>query len=298
MQRSRSIHALLCAGAVFLAALPARTAGIDVGAQEKILKSSEDFRFRVDACLKLGNSGDFKARKPLELALEDPHPTVRQAAASGLAKLGDNLAIAALESRLAKEKNAPTHSAIESAIGTLKTSSGAGGGSGGGPVAAGGSGAAAAPPNWAETKYVVKLQKVLNTSGVRGDQLAAVFEASTRAKLNSIPGVYVLPSGSAQTAMLAQATSKGIPVLGVDAKVVLLDQANFAGDVKIQAKVAYAITKLMVIKSAIEGNASSIGSASSAKNPNSLIKLQDMAIDGAVSSAMGKAPTALAAAAK
>lgn len=294
MLRSRSLHALMCAGAVLLAALPARTAGIDVVAQEKIIRNAEDFRFRVDACLKLGNSGDFKARKPLELALDDPHPTVRQAAAGALSKLGDVLAIAALEARAGKEKNPPTQAAIDNALATLRASSAA---SGAGPSAAGAS-TSAPPPNWAQTKFVVKLQKVMNTSGVRGEQLAAVFEASTRAKLNSLPGVYVLPSGAAQTAMLAQATAKGIPVLGMDARVVVLDQANFAGDVKIQAKVAYAITKLMVIKSAIEGNASSIGSASSAKNPVSLMKLQDMAVDGAVASAMGKAPTALAAAAK
>jgi hypothetical protein len=295
MPRSRSLHALLCAAAVFLAASPARTAGIDVAAQEKILKTSADFRFRVDACLKLGSSGDFKARKPLEAALDDPHPTVRQAAASALAKLGDALAIAALEARQGKEQNAPTLAAVESAINTLKT---AGGGATSGSAGAGSKAMASAPPDWKSTKYVVKLQKVTNGSGVRGEQLAAVFEASTRNKLRDIPGVYVLPGDSTATAMLAQATTKGIPVLGIDAKVVLLDQANFAGDVKIQAKVAYAITKVMVIKSAIEGNASSIGSASSAKNPSSLVKLQDMAVDGAVASAMGKAPTALAAAAK
>ncbi|MGZ3477949.1 MAG: HEAT repeat domain-containing protein, partial [Polyangiales bacterium] len=70
------------AGALFLTVTPARTAGTDVAAQTKILKTAEDFRSRVDACMKLGASGDFKARKPLEEALEDPHPTVRQAAAS------------------------------------------------------------------------------------------------------------------------------------------------------------------------------------------------------------------------
>lgn len=290
MERRRWIHALLCAGAVLFAALPARTAGTDVAAQAKILKTADDFRFRVDACLKLGSSGDFKARAPLEGALDDPHPTVRQAAASALAKLGDVLALAALEARLGKEKNPPTKSAIEGAISTLKTS---GGGASGGANAT-----SVAAPDWSKTRYVVKLQRVSNTSGVRGDALAAVLESSTRAKLTAIPGVYVLPGDSTQTAMLAQASSKGIPVLGVDAKVVLLDQATFAGDLKIQAKVAYAISKLQVIKSAIEGNASSIGSANSAKNPQSLIKLQDMAVDGAVASAMGKAPTALAAAIK
>jgi HEAT repeat protein len=283
----RSIHALLAAGALLLFALPARTAGTDVAAQEKILKSADDFRFRVDACLKLGASGDFKARKPLEYALEDPHPTVRQAAASGLSKLGDALAIAALEVRLGKEKNAPTKSAIENSIASLKSAT---------PVSTGMTSSIA--PDWAKTKMVVKLQRVANDSGVRGDKLAAVLEGSTRAKLAAIPGVFVLPNDSAATPIMAQALSKGVPVLGVDAKVVMLDQATFAGDLKIQAKVSYAISKTQVIKSAIEGNASSIGSLSSAKNPQSLIKLQDMAVDGAVASAMGKAPSALAAAVK
>lgn len=270
-----------------LLALPARTAGTDVAAQEKILKTADDFRFRVDACLKLGSSGDAKARKPLEYALEDPHPTVRQAAASGLAKLGDVLAVPALEARVAKEKNAPTKTALSNAIGALKTSA---------PttsVTISGS-----APDWAHTKMVVKLQRIANDTGVRGDKLAAVLEGSTRAKLAAIPGVYVVPSDAQASPIMAQAASKGVPILGVDAKVVMLDQATFAGDLKIQAKVSYAISKLSVIKSAIEGNASSIGSLNSAKNPQSLIKLQDMAVDGAVASAMGKAPSALAAAIK
>jgi hypothetical protein len=288
MRGRRSIHALLAAGAILLLAIPARTAGTDVAAQEKILKTADDFRFRVDACLKLGTSGDFKARKPLEYALEDPHPTVRQAAASALAKLGDSLAVPALEGRLGKEKNAPTKSTIESAIASLKTS---------GPTTSGG-GSSTAAPDWTKTKYVVKLQRIANDTGVRGDKLAAVLEDSTRAKLNAIPGVYVLPSDTSATPILSQAISKGLPVLGVDAKVVMLDQSPFAGDLKIQAKVSYAISKTQVIKSAIEGNASALGSLNSAKNPASLIKLQDMALDGAVASAMGKAPSALAAAVK
>ncbi len=266
-------------------------ASIDVAAQEKILKTADDFRFRVDACLKLGSSGDFKARKPLELALEDPHPTVRQAAAGALAKLGDVLAVAALESRLAHEKNAPTKSAIQSAITSLKASGG------GASSSSFSSASGAAAPDWSKTKYLIKLQRIANATTIRGEALAAVLEASIRAKLSSIPGVFVLPSSDATaTPFMSQATSKGIPILGIDAKVVLLDQAMFAGDLKVQAKVSFAISKTQVIKSSIEGNASSIGAASASKNPNSLAKLQDMAVDGAVASAMGKAPTAFAAA--
>ncbi len=267
----------------------ASTAGTDVAAQAKILKTAEDFRFRVDACLKLGASGDFAARKPLEAALEDPHPTVRQAAAGALAKLGDVLAVAALEVRLAKEKNAPTKSALQSAVAQLKA------GAGSSTSKATSAGAA---PDWGKTRWVVKLQRVANSTGVRGDQLAAVLETSARSRFSAIEGVYVLPSDSSAAPMIATAGSKGIPVLGVDAKVVVLDQAMFAGDLKIQAKVSFAISKLQVIKSSIEGNASSIGAASAAKNPTSLAKLQDMAVDGAVTSAMAKAPNALAAAGK
>jgi hypothetical protein len=109
--------------------------------------------------------------------------------------------------------------------------------------------------------------------------------------------VYVLPDGAAGVTLAATAQQKGLPVLGVDATVASLDQGSFAGDLKIQAKVSFAITKLQVIKASIEGNASSIGSPSASKNPASLAKLQDMAVDGAVTSAMAKAPTAFKAAA-
>lgn len=287
--------AVLLSCALALAGTPARTAGVDVAAQAKILKTAEDFRFRVDACLKLGASGDFKARKPLEGALDDPHPTVRQAAASALGKLGDVLAIPALEDRLGKEKNPPTKQAIESTITALKASGGVGGGGGGGGNA-GGTGAA---PNWGTVKYVVKLNKINNETGVRGAELSKVLEEASRRKFGGIDGVYVLPSDSATMGKyINEAQSKGVPVLGVDGRLVSLDRSKFAGDLRIQAKVSFAFSKLAVIKSSIEGNASSIGNASVEKNQKSLEKLEDMAVDGAVMSAMVKAPTAIAAASK
>ena len=270
-------------------------AGIDVAAQGKILKTAEDFRFRVDACLKLGASGDFKARKPLEGALDDPHPTVRQAAASALAKLGDILAVPALEARLEKEKNPPTKNSIESAIASLKASGGVGG-----PTAVSAPTlVATGPPVWTNVKYLVKLAKVNNdASSARGPALAKVLEEAARRKFGAIDGVYVLPSDpTTASTYLNQAVAKGVPVLGVDSRLVSLDRSKFAGDLRIQAKVAFAFSKLQVIKSSIEGNASTIGNASAEKNPKSLEKLEDMAVDGAVMSAMAKAPTAIAAAA-
>ena len=294
IQRGKQLAAALATATIVLAAAPrpGSSATSETDKTAKILASSDDYRVRLGAALTLGNSGDLKARKPLEGALDDPHPSVRQAAASALAKLGDALAIPALEEHSKKEPNAPTKAAMVKAIADLKaaptttatattlsatTSTGA--------------------PNWAATTIVVKLTKVTNTSGVRGEALASVLNKSARSRFAGIPGVFVLPEDSTAATLLSTAQQKGLPVLGVDAGIVSLDEATFAGDLKVQAKVSFAITKLAVVKASIEGNASSIGSSTAKTNAASLAKLQDMAVDGAVTSAMGKAPTALKAAA-
>ena len=289
----RLVHGLLAA-ILIVTATPrlGHSGATAVDKAAKVLATSDDYRLRLGAALTLGNSGDFKARKPLEEALDDPHPSVRQAAATALAKLGDVLAVSALESRAKKEPNAPTKASMQKAIAELKTSSSSsssGGGSGGG-------GSTGAAPDWKSTKYVVKLQKVSNGTGVRGEALATVLRQSAMAKFGGVSGVLVLDE-TASSALLVTAQQKGLPVLGVDASLSSLDQGTFAGDLKIQAKVSFAITRLQVVKASIEGNASTIGSTSAQKNPASLAKLQDMAVDGAVISAMSKAPSALKAAA-
>jgi hypothetical protein len=264
------------------------TGGTNVDKAAKVLKNADDYRLRLGAALTLGNSGDFKARGPLEEALDDPHPSVRQAAASALAKLGDPLAIPALESKSKTEPNAPTKAAMQKAIVDLKTTSASG--------ASGSGGSSGATPDWGSTKYIVKIQHVSNGTGIRGEALAAVLKKSALSKFGGLSGVFVCDD-TASPSIFSTAQSKGLPVLGVDASLASLDQGKFAGDLKIQAKVSFAISKLQVVKASIEGNASSIGSTSAEKNPASLAKLQDMAVDGAVTSAMSKAPSALQAAA-
>ena len=293
----RLIHACFAALLITTATPGIGTgAPTDVDKAAKILQTSDDYRLRLGAALTLGNSGDFKARKPLEAALIDPHPSVRQAAASALAKLGDELAIPALEERLKKEPNAPTKTAIGKAITELKSLKASGssvsGGSGGSATSSTGA------PDWAKTKYVVVLQKMSNGTGIRPAELAGVLGESARVKFSNIAGVYVVPVGTNAATITATAQQKGLPVLGVDAAIASLDQGTFAGDLKVQARVSFAITKLQVVKASIEGNASSIGSTSATKNPKSLAKLQDMAVDGAVTSAMAKAPSAILAASK
>lgn len=271
----------------------------DVAPTAKVLATSDDYRLRVGAALKLGGSGDARARKPLEAALDDAHPNVRQAAAAALAKLGDKGAIPALQAREKKESNAPTKAAITQAIATLEKSTGIAPATAGtsSPSGSAATTTAAKPLDWAKTKFVMKLRKAENSTTVRGAALALVLNAATRDRLNALPDVYVLPDDPTAANILKLAGTKGVPVLGVNAALVSMDQGNFAGDVKVQAKVSLAFTRLDIVKSSVEGNASSIGSKAATANPASLARLQDMAVDGAVASAMAKAPTAIKSAA-
>jgi hypothetical protein len=263
------------------------SAPADLSATVKLLQSSDDFRVRVEAALKLGSSGDARARKPLEQALDDAHPNVRQAAAAALAKLGDELAIPALETREKRESNVLVKNAVHNAISSLRGS------------AVGGSATTATGAiDWSKTRFVLKLDPVNNGTAVRGSALAAVLEGSAREKLSHLDGVVVVPAGAGGASVVATAQSKGVPVLGVGAGLAALDQENFAGDLKVQARVTFTFSKSSTIKASLEGKASTIGSQSAASNPKSLAKLQDMAVEGAVASALNKAPSALLAAAK
>ncbi len=53
------------------------------------LRDADDWQQRMEAALALGRSGDFRARKPLLRALDDPHYAVRAAAIRALALAGD-----------------------------------------------------------------------------------------------------------------------------------------------------------------------------------------------------------------
>ncbi|GAC1351148.1 MAG: hypothetical protein NVS3B20_05930 [Polyangiales bacterium] len=276
----RTIAASLALTFVVLTASvrPSNSAGKDTAIAAKALIDSDDFRVRVDAALKLGSSGDRGARQPLEGALSDPHPTVRQSAALALSKLGDGGALPALEARVLKETNAPTKAALRHTIDQLRLGS---------------TSTPSLTPDWSKTKYVLRLNKVTNPTGIRGDALSAVLLGSARTKLGALPGVFVLAEGAEGSLVQGMAVGKGVPVFGLDASVVSLDSASFQGDLQIRAKVSLTVTKLQVIKASIEGNASTLGSPTSTKNPSSMARLQDMAVDGAVSSATGKALGAL-----
>ncbi|HEY3667496.1 MAG TPA: HEAT repeat domain-containing protein, partial [Polyangiaceae bacterium] len=79
------------------------------------LKTGTDFRVRVSAALQLGKSLTGDAAAPLEAALDDPHASVRAAAAAALKNLGDLDALPALSAHRG-DKSEAVRAQVASAI--------------------------------------------------------------------------------------------------------------------------------------------------------------------------------------
>lgn len=86
----------------------------------RLLQSSDAFRVRVQAALSLGRvEGDPEVVRALSDALSDDHPAVRTAAAASLERLADPSALPALKARQ-KERDAGARRAINRAITALE----------------------------------------------------------------------------------------------------------------------------------------------------------------------------------
>lgn len=229
--------------------------------------SAADFRVRVTAALALGRSRVEGARQALERALGDPHPTVRTAAAAALAALGDAQATGALERRISNEPSEGVRSQIRTTLASLRG------------VSAPGSGGAGAGSK--STRYALQIGSMKNLSGVRGPELGNVLRVSTQKRALELPGAVVVDDvGSAR---------RGVPVFVLDGSLTKLAQQSHAnGAVAFTARVEFTLRKVPenTLKGALSGGATSVGTAKSVAIRQSMIALQDQAVEGAVESAM------------
>ena len=163
-RRLRRVRHLLCAFALAVAAIaPAGSAfATDTSTAVQELRSSADFRVRVNAALFLGRAKPASARESLEHALSsDPHPAVRTAAAEALGSLGDPASIGALEQRLPVEGSSSVKAQLRATIAQLRT----------GATSPQGDDESVAGHLRADVRCVVSLGSMRNASGVRGDEL-------------------------------------------------------------------------------------------------------------------------------
>lgn len=168
----------------------------------RVLRESRDFRARTRAALALGSSADPAMGEALAVALRDPHPAVRAAAASGLGRLGTRAQVQALRALSADAERSVRESAMR-AITAIETRH---------PIAAPAARptlpAPIAPPvaavvpamvdaplpgiNWARTQIVVVLGTMENRSGYAHPRLAQVLRAEVVRALGGVRGVGIL----------------------------------------------------------------------------------------------------------
>ena len=267
----RKLFAAVFACALALSSAP-RVQARDIRETVEDLRKGEDFRLRMSAALALGKSGSRDVREALEKALaDDSHPMVRASAAAALGALGDPTALPALERAAANDAASSVKTAATKSIEQLKKK---------------GKKAGAA-------KVLLKLGKMENKSGVRGEALARVLSGATRERANSLPGVEVLND---DTDAKAVGSARHLPVLIVDGSVKSVGHSSGASGLVMSAKVEFVLKKESALKASMSGSAQALGDGD-ASDAKRLENLQEAAIAGAVESAL-KNPDALVLAAK
>jgi hypothetical protein len=260
---------VVSSGLLLAGAAPGRPTITDLS--EK-LTSSSDFRVRVQAALELGKLRVPKAMGPLTAALNDPSPSVRAASAAALKIMGDPRAIAALKTRR-RDNSEAVRAQVRASISALEARDAA----------------TREPP-----KVLVKLGK---GRAVRESNAERMVLASSRRRLDSMPGIQVLPDDD-EVAKAAEKQS--IPVVLVTTRIEKLLLEKDGSDLVYQARVEYLVHSMPgeALAARVAGSASETASVEETRDVAKNDELRRSVLDAAISSAMRNAPRAVFAAAR
>jgi len=234
------------------------------------LKGGNDFRVRVSAALQLGKSLTGDAVAPLAAALDDPHASVRAAAAAALKNLGDQDALEVLKAHRA-DKSEAVRAQVASAIASLDEERTTG----------------------QKTKVLVKIGIMKNESGVKSKKFESELADSSRRKLSQLPGVRVLAGdGTAKPGK--------VPMVMVTGNISELKASREGRSIVYSASVEYVLHTMpeQSIAAKVSGRASATASEQEAGDASKVAELRRSVLEAAIASALRRAPPALLAAAR
>ncbi|HEY1957559.1 MAG TPA: HEAT repeat domain-containing protein [Polyangiaceae bacterium] len=245
----------------------------DLSIPKREIAASSDFRVRMASALALGRSRDPSVRPLLEQALTDSNAAVRTAAAAALGALGDAAAVPALERAKAHEPAASTRAQMQSTIASLGRRATLQG-----------------------VQLVVQIGAMRNGTGIRGGDVAEVLRSAATSRARTMHNIVV--AAPEDSAMLATAADRHVPVVLLDGRVTRLTQVAHANVVTCQADVEFVVRKIpdQTLRSTLSGSAAAMGSG--ATSQHGVATLQDQAIGGAVESALRNADEGLLVAAR
>ena len=241
-----------------------------VQALARKLGDGVDFRIRVQAALELGKSGSYRARPPLESALDDDNAAVRAAAAAALKVLGNPAAIGALRKH-ERDSSPAVRAQVKSSIAALRKSGGSKGGAD-------------------KAELLVRIGKIRNGSRVKSKTVVTDVARASREKLDGLPGVDIVNGTGRST--------KKLPVVMVTGRVKKLQRSREGALVVYSASVEFVLHKMpgQTIKGVVSGSARASGSVRDIRNRKAMADLRRSALEAAIESAVRRAPPALRAA--
>jgi hypothetical protein len=237
------------------------------------LRTAPETKTRVRAALELGKSGDSKARRPLEQALNAPSSAVRAAAAAGLRTLGDERAIPALK-RHEGDSSAAVRAQIAATLAKLQKQKSEAGADASKPTA------------------LVKLGRL--TAGKSGASAAQVSEMreTTRQRLGALPGTLVL--GDEEDAK-EEAKRRRVPAFLITGSIKSLEETKDGDALVVSTKVEFAVHSIPdeAIVGIVAGSASARAAAEDADDESRMASLRSEVLGAAIDSALKRAPDAI-----
>jgi hypothetical protein len=217
--------------------------------------ASSDYRVRMGAALVLGRSTEPSARKDLERALNDAHPAVRAAAAGSLSKVGDQGSLVALKARLLAESEESVKTQLSRSVAAIEARR--------------------------ERKLFVQVGSMRNASKVGSADLSKIASGAVRTHATKFAEIVESEDSEA----VAIAVSKKSRVVRLDGEIRSVSQSKKGGVMSVRAQVEFSVLQLpgKTLKGTLSGAATS-------RDPNvSLAALQELAVRGAVESAIANA---------
>ncbi len=240
------------------------------------LRSARETKTRVWAALELGKSGDSRARRPLEQALDAPNAAVRAAAAAGLRTLGDQRAVPVLK-RHQGDTSPAVRSQIAATLAALQKPRSDPSADNGKPT------------------VLVKLGRV--SAGKSGASPAQVSEMRTVAqqKLGALPGVLLL--GDEDDAK-GEAKRRHVPAVLITGTIKSAQETKDGDELVVATKVEFVVHTIPEesIVGIVAGSASARTAAADAEDEPRMSNLRREVLGAAIDSALKRAPEALKAA--
>lgn len=278
----------------------------DRSALIRSLRSSRDFRVRVQVAFALGNTRDPAVRQPLERALRDENPAVRAAAATALGRLGSRRALRALR-RAQRDSAASVRVQAERSIATI---TGASSMQAAPMIATPRRGSAAGVfPNvavvpqansisWPRVRYVVVLGRMANRSSFRGgDALAARMRNEVHRNLSVLRGVAVFQNDDAlDRRATQQIRRRRLPKLHIEGNLTDVTPQRRRSELSVRCAVSLMLLANGDLRGAMSGAAT--GSETQRGGGEQEQRLAQQALSAAIRSAMSQAPSALQRAAR